>query len=197
MIPPSLTPKQHRFIEEFLIDGNKTEALIRAGFSCRGARQYASKLYDKLRQIIEPRLAAQRRALAASSLKTKEERMKELEYAAFLDPAECFDEQGRPLSIREMPESARRAIPGYEVDPDKFVTKVKFVDKRGAIMDYSKLLGDLPDKKQPDPPPAPVKKRDLSKLTDEELETVTRSCKILKRLDELASAPTTPAGPLC
>ncbi|MGH7219332.1 MAG: terminase small subunit, partial [Nitrospiraceae bacterium] len=107
MTPACLTPKQHRFIEEFLVDGNKTEALIRAGFSRRGARQYASKLYDKLRQIIEPRLAAQRRALAASSLKTKEKRMKELKYAAFLDPAECFDEHGRPLSIREIPEHIR------------------------------------------------------------------------------------------
>ena len=30
----------------------------------------------------------------------------------------AFDEQGRPLSIREMPEHVRRAIASYEVDPE-------------------------------------------------------------------------------
>jgi hypothetical protein len=39
------------------------------------------------------------------------------------------------------------AIAGYDVDPDTFVTKLKFVDKRGAIMDYSKLAGDIPSEK--------------------------------------------------
>lgn len=73
-----------------------------------------------------------------------EERLEELRCAARLDPFDAFDEHGRPLSIREMPEHVRRAIAGYEVDPISFVTKIKFVDKRGAIMDYSKLMGDIP-----------------------------------------------------
>jgi hypothetical protein len=65
-------------------------------------------------------------------------------YAAFLEPIHAFDEHGHPLSIREMPEHVRRAIASYEVDPEKFVMKIRFVDKRGAIMDYSKLAGDIP-----------------------------------------------------
>lgn len=195
MTQARLTPKQQRFIEEFLVDGNKTQALIRAGFSHRGAKQYASKLYDKLRPFIDPRLAAQRRELAASGMKTKEERLKELEYAAFLDPAECFDEHGQPLSIRAMPEHVRRAIAGYEVDPSKFVTKVKFVDKRGAIMDCSKLLGELPDNKKPDPPQTPRRTIDISKLTNEELEAVTRGKKIMQRLINEADAVGQSPGP--
>ena len=64
-------------------------------------------------------------------------RLEELSYAALLDPKDCFDEHGRPLSIRDMPDKVRRAIASYEVDPEKFVTKIRFVDKGVAIMDYS------------------------------------------------------------
>lgn len=166
------TPKQDRFVEEFLVDGNKTQALIRAGFARPGARQYASKLYDKLRHIIEPRLALQRQELAAAVMRTKAERLKELEYAAFLDPAECFDDHGRPLSIREMPEHARRAIAGYEVDPENSVTKLRFVEKRGAIMDYSKLSGDIPRGEMP--PPVKPSPYDASKFTKEEWDEYKR-----------------------
>ncbi len=35
----SLTPKQARFVEEYLLDVNATQAAIRAGYSCRTAGQ--------------------------------------------------------------------------------------------------------------------------------------------------------------
>ncbi|HSQ90616.1 MAG TPA: terminase small subunit [Nitrospiraceae bacterium] len=73
-----------------------------------------------------------------------EERLEELRCAARLDPADIFDDLNHVRSIREMPEHVRRAIAGFEVDPVSFVIKIKFVDKRGAIMDYSKLMGDIP-----------------------------------------------------
>jgi hypothetical protein len=73
-----------------------------------------------------------------------EERLEELRCAARLDPQECFDELNHFKSIREMPEHVRRAIAGFEVDPVSFITKVKFVDKMGAIMNYTRLAGDIP-----------------------------------------------------
>ena len=39
-----MTPKQTRFVEEYLIDLNATQAAIRAGYSKNGARQCASRL---------------------------------------------------------------------------------------------------------------------------------------------------------
>ena len=42
-----LTPKQARFVEEYLIDLNATQAAIRAGFSARNASRIASELIDK------------------------------------------------------------------------------------------------------------------------------------------------------
>lgn len=39
-----LTPKQQRFVDEYLIDLNATQAAIRAGYSAKTARQQASEL---------------------------------------------------------------------------------------------------------------------------------------------------------
>ena len=40
----TLTPRQRRFIEEYMVDLNGTQAAIRAGYAPGGARQYASRL---------------------------------------------------------------------------------------------------------------------------------------------------------
>lgn len=82
------------------------------------------------------------------------ERLETLRTAATLDPIDCFDELNHFKPIREMPEQVRRAIVGFEVDPLSFVTKVKFIDKRGAIMDYSRLRGDIPREQACPPPPS-------------------------------------------
>jgi len=41
---PSLTPKQARFVDEYLIDLNATQAAIRAGYSAKTAKQIGSRL---------------------------------------------------------------------------------------------------------------------------------------------------------
>ncbi len=43
-----LTPKQQRFVEEYLIDLNATQAAIRAGYSEKTARQIAGQNLTKL-----------------------------------------------------------------------------------------------------------------------------------------------------
>ncbi len=43
----SLTPKQARFVEEYLVDLNATQAVIRAGYSKKTARQVASENLTK------------------------------------------------------------------------------------------------------------------------------------------------------
>lgn len=44
---PQLTPKQKKFISEYLIDLNATQAAIRAGYDPRSARQQGSRLLTK------------------------------------------------------------------------------------------------------------------------------------------------------
>lgn len=43
-----LTPKQQRFVEEYLIDLNATQAAIRAGYSAKTARQIGEQNLSKL-----------------------------------------------------------------------------------------------------------------------------------------------------
>lgn len=43
----AMTPKQQRFVEEYLIDRNATQAAIRAGYSAKTARQTASEYLAK------------------------------------------------------------------------------------------------------------------------------------------------------
>lgn len=45
---PQLTPKQQRFVDEYLIDLNGTQAAIRAGYSVRTANEQAAQLLAKL-----------------------------------------------------------------------------------------------------------------------------------------------------
>ena len=44
-----LTPKQQRFVEEYLVDLNATQAAIRAGYSARNADKIAFQLLGKTR----------------------------------------------------------------------------------------------------------------------------------------------------
>lgn len=55
-----LTPKQQRFVDEYMVDCNGTQAAIRAGYSKRTAKEQASQLLTKLniRQEIDKRQAA-------------------------------------------------------------------------------------------------------------------------------------------
>jgi phage terminase small subunit len=43
----ALDPKRHRFVEEYRVDWNATQAAIRAGYAPRSARQHASDLLTK------------------------------------------------------------------------------------------------------------------------------------------------------
>lgn len=56
----ALTPKQQRFVDEYLVDANATQAAIRAGYSEKTARQAGAENLSKpvIRQAIEAAQAA-------------------------------------------------------------------------------------------------------------------------------------------
>lgn len=57
-----LSHKQQRFVDEYLVDGNATQAAIRAGYSRRTARQIGSENLSKpyIAEAIEQKQAAYR-----------------------------------------------------------------------------------------------------------------------------------------
>lgn len=57
-----LTPKQQRFVDEYLIDLNATQAAIRAGYSQRNADKIGSELLGKTRVKEAVQIAIDKRA---------------------------------------------------------------------------------------------------------------------------------------
>jgi phage terminase small subunit len=60
-----MTPRQQRFVDEYLLDLNATQAAIRAGYRARTAEQQGPRLLGNV-EIATAVRAAQRAAWAAS-----------------------------------------------------------------------------------------------------------------------------------
>ena len=62
MTTKTLSPKQKRFVEEYLIDLNATQAAIRAGYSAKTAKQQASRLLTNVDVVAAVALAKKERS---------------------------------------------------------------------------------------------------------------------------------------
>jgi len=126
-----LTPKQQRFVEEYLIDLNATQAAIRAGYSVKGAEVQASKLL---------RIAKVEKAVKIGYQKKSEKAAIDAAYVlnrlrdiSEMDALDILAEDGNLKPIREWPKIWRQMISGLDVanNPDTGVTikKIKWPDK--------------------------------------------------------------------
>ena len=78
-----LSPKQQRFVEEYLIDLNATQAAIRAGYSAKTAHVQASQHLRKLK--IQDAIAVRQVALADANAVTPSRVIEELAHVGFAD----------------------------------------------------------------------------------------------------------------
>lgn len=139
-----MTPKQQRFVEEYLIDLNATQAAIRAGYSKSTAYSIGQENLNK------PELAAEiekrRSELSDKAEVTQEQIVAEFCRMGFYDPAEIA---GRPMNgpedISNLPEDVRRAIVGWGWDKAGNFT-LKLADKNAALTNLGRHLGMFTDK---------------------------------------------------
>lgn len=142
--------QQLRFALEFVKDFNAREAAIRAGYSARSAYSTGPNL---LRQpAVQAELARLRGKVEGEALATAREVIGELRNAAFMDPADLFDKEGRLLSVHDIPERARRALASLEIVTERVgedkdgepeysdVHKLKMINKLGALDLLGKYL---------------------------------------------------------
>ena len=112
----ALTPKQRRFVEEYPLDLNATQAAIRAGYSAKTADKIGTQLLGKT--SIKAAIAA---ALAERSKRTEvtaDRVVRELALVAFSDVGDLLDFSGDGLTLRpacQVPERARRAVSSVKV----------------------------------------------------------------------------------
>lgn len=124
----SLTAKQARFVQEYLIDLNATQAAIRAGYSKKTAKSIGQENLTK--PDIHAAIAAQQRSREVRANATAEDVLREINRLAMFDPADLADVRG-PKDIKNLPENVRRAIVGWSYDRQgRFQLKTA---KEGAI----------------------------------------------------------------
>ncbi|MBN8935741.1 MAG: terminase small subunit [Rhizobiales bacterium] len=103
-----LTPKQRRFIAEFLVDLNGTRAAIRAGYSPKTANEQAAQLMAKpaVKAEIDARIAArsQRTQIDADWV------LKRLALEVDADLADLYDDNNNLKAVSEWPEVWRRGL---------------------------------------------------------------------------------------
>ena len=150
-----LSPKQARFVTEYLVDLNGKQAAIRAGYPSKTAHIRASQLLSllKVRQTVDE--AIERRS-ARVEVK-QDDVLRELLRIMTTDIAKAFDSEGRMLKLGEMPEDIRRAVSSVEVEQmfegsgqDRYhsgdLVKLKLWNKGEAITLAMKHLGLLKEK---------------------------------------------------
>lgn len=150
-----MSPKQARFVAEYLIDLNGKQAAIRCGYSPRTAEQQASRLLRN-EQVAAAVIVGKARQLAAADLSAARV-LEEMRRLAFFDVAAFFDEAGNLLPIHQMPVEARAAIAGLEVaranlnpkdgkKDDEWLHKIKLAPKQHALEMLGKHFGLLEEK---------------------------------------------------
>lgn len=136
-----MTQKQKRFIEEYLIDLNATQAAIRAGYSPDTAQQTGSENLSK------PVIRAQiDRAIAERSKRTgvnAERVVQELAKIAFVNAAEVIDPKTATVKEDALPEdtAAIQSVKVKTFGEDGLEREIKMADKIKALELLGKHLG--------------------------------------------------------
>lgn len=129
-----MTPKQQRFVEEYLIDLNATAAYRRAGYAAKGnaAEVNAARLLRNAQvqaAIVEAKAArSEETGINAAWV------LKRLAEEAFADLADLYDEQGRVKAVKDWPLVWRQGlVAGVEVETigegAGQVTKIKISER--------------------------------------------------------------------
>ena len=141
-----MTQKQKRFIEEYLIDLNATQAAIRAGYSPDTAQQTGSENLSK------PVIRAQiDRAMAERSKRTgvnAERVVQELAKIAFVNAAEVIDPKTATGKEDALPEdtAAIQSVKVKTFGEDGLEREIKMADKLKALELLGKHLGMFKDR---------------------------------------------------
>lgn len=136
MTQDRLTAKQRRFVQEYAIDLNGTQAAIRAGYSPKTARSIASE------NLQRPAV----KAATQTALRANEELLQRLTAMAFYDPLDAITwDPERGLVVTPNPniiQSFRRVTrTNPKTGLTRRITSVKFVDRARALRELGRRLG--------------------------------------------------------
>lgn len=158
-----LTPKQKRFVEEYLIDLNATQAAIRAGYSQRTANEQGARLLVNVSIAAAIEAAKEKRSERTEI--TQDMVLQELAKIGFSDIRKVVrwgetmvrtetDKDGNDVEVpyhglalidsTEIDDATAAAI--SEVTEGRNGLTVKLHDKKGALVDIGRHLGMFKDR---------------------------------------------------
>lgn len=155
-----LNDKQKRFVDEYLIDLNATQAAARAGYSQKTAGQIGERLLRKVE--IQQAIAERKQARQERTEITQDRVLQELARIAFFDVRKLYREDGSLKGPHELDDDAAAVLAGVDVveiaggmqvdgkgrakHVPMFTKKAKIPDKVAALALTMRHLGMLQDK---------------------------------------------------
>lgn len=140
-----MTKKQKRFVEEYLIDLNATQAAIRAGYSPDTAGSIGAENLKKpeIKSRIDKAMAERSRRTGINQDRV----LQELARIGFAKITDVVD----PETAKILPDASEddlACIQSIKIKPNEFGTEreVKLYDKKSALVDLGKHLGLFKDK---------------------------------------------------
>lgn len=147
----NLAPKQRRFVDEYLIDLNATQAATRAGYSPKTANEQGARLLANV--SVQAAIAKRMQAREQRTEITQDRVLSELAKIGFFDVRKLFHGDGTPKAITDLDDETAAAVSGLDVanigNADTGigqVLKYKLADKRAALVDIGRHLGMFPGK---------------------------------------------------
>jgi len=188
-----LTARQQRFVSEYLIDLNATQAAIRAGYSAKTARAIGAENLTK--PDIAAAVTAGRERLAARLEMTAEDVLRHASLIARSDLRRLFDEHGNLLDIDQLPAEVAAAIALVEVVERRVdhtqkaerTRRIRLWDKIAALTLLARYHGLLTDKVEVDGRVGVITPEQARQMSDSEIET---------KLQEIATEATALAARL-
>lgn len=148
-----LTAKQQRFVDEYLIDLNATQAAIRAGYSKKTAGQIGDENLKKPEIASAVKKAMEKREKRTEI--TQDRVLQEYAKLAFLDPRRFYDEDGNLIPVHKLDGDVAAALAGMDVAEINVegvqvgqTKKIKFSDKKAALDSVARHLGMFTDKSE-------------------------------------------------
>ena len=140
-----MTKKQKRFVEEYLIDLNATQAAIRAGYSPATAKEIGCE------NLTKPNISeAISKAMAERSRRTginQDRVLQELARIGFAKITDVVDPETAEIRT-DASDDDLACIQSIKIKPNEFgpEREVKLYDKKAALVDLGKHLGLFKDK---------------------------------------------------
>jgi len=135
-----LTPRQRRFVEEYLLDLNATRAAMRAGYSIKTAQHQGPRLLGYAHVAAAVQAAQQKRSERTAI--SQDWVLNELRKIATADPRKLYRADGTMKTIPELDDNTAAAVSAldFSVDPGSGQVQIRKL-RRGDKLRALELIG--------------------------------------------------------